>query len=194
MKPVEQAGDRDCFRACIASILELPIAALPESHFLPEPDDWFERASDYLCDHHDLYLAKFGVSVCSETDEPVVCIGDWATPRRGYWIATVNSINLPPDDDGEPRRHAIVMDGDHLAWDPSSKRKRADFNDETPIYYATMLVPLNAARHDSLRSQIEAEVRILRGVVPRATSIAAETANRLQAILDSTSTEGEGRT
>jgi hypothetical protein len=149
MIPVEQTnGSRDCFRACIASILELPIEALPEDHFIPDRDDWFERTSDYLTEHFGLHAVKCAVPTYGGLDglEPTVAFGDWTIPKRGYWIATVNSINLPRlDDDGEPQRHAVVMHGINIVWDPSTKRKRTDFLG-TYIYYATVLIPLDPAR------------------------------------------------
>jgi len=54
MRPVDQtilAGDSgphkgDCFRACVASILELPIEAVP--HFMEMSGDWFEHFDDWL--------------------------------------------------------------------------------------------------------------------------------------------------
>ncbi len=49
MKPTQQTilGDNgDCFRACVASILELPIADVP--HFCVAPPDWWERFGQWL--------------------------------------------------------------------------------------------------------------------------------------------------
>jgi len=54
MKAVDQtvlAGDLgpvkgDCFRACVASVLELPIEEVP--HFVQESEDWYEMFTEWL--------------------------------------------------------------------------------------------------------------------------------------------------
>jgi len=85
----------DCFRACIASILELPnderLPHIDSSHWHL---DWLR------------FLEPFGLQL--EFDFKKI----W---REGYWIATVNSLNY------ENGAHAIVMEGPKVAFDPSLK-------------------------------------------------------------------------
>lgn len=89
-------GNGDCVRACITSILN--IRNHPD---LPNVDDpeWMIRWSEIL--------NKFGMELCYEHRS------FW---RKGYWIASVPSLNFPP-----PITHAIVMKGTKIYWDPSTK-------------------------------------------------------------------------
>lgn len=90
-------GNGDCFRACIASIMELPNGDdLPNDHTL----EWHFRWQEWL--------AQFGISL--EFDAKRI----W---RETYWIASVPSKNL------ESATHAIVMQGSRVAFDPSNKRR-----------------------------------------------------------------------
>jgi len=90
-------GNGDCMRACIASILELP-----NDDNLPNPHDtlWMIKWNEWL--------SQFGISL--EFDARRI----W---RDGYWIASVESKNL------EGVSHAIVMLGDKVAFDPSTKKR-----------------------------------------------------------------------
>ena len=101
MKGVRQiifgGGKGDCFRACVASILELP-----NDDRLPNEHD-----GNYLLAWQE-FLGQFGLSVEFDTTRI------W---RDGYWIASVTSKNL----DGAT--HAIVMKGTQVAWDPSTKKR-----------------------------------------------------------------------
>ncbi len=89
-------GNGDCFRACIASILELPNDdRLPNAH----GEGWFQTWQDWL--------GRFGLSI--EFDATRI----W---RESFWIASVPSKNL------EGVTHAIVMQGSQVAFDPSTKK------------------------------------------------------------------------
>ncbi len=89
----------DCFAACIASILELPIEVIPNDH---SPGAHFTRSS---------FLRQFGLTI--ECDNPKGAI--W---KSHPWIASVKSLNY-----GEGT-HAIVMhEGGRVLFDPSTKKR-----------------------------------------------------------------------
>lgn len=101
MKPVMQLsvdGEKgDCFRACMASMLELPNSTdLPHIESEMWPLEW-ER-----------FLDRFGMGYGHDAK---------AIWRQGYWIASVPSLNF------ENGGHAIVMLGSEVAHDPSTKKR-----------------------------------------------------------------------
>lgn len=85
----------DCFRACVATILNLPIDSLPNDH----SDRWMFT--------WEKLLREYGVS----THYTTAC---W---HEGYWIASVPSKNFESVD------HAIVMKGQKVFFDPSTKKR-----------------------------------------------------------------------
>lgn len=90
----------DCFRACMASLLELPIDVLPNDHSPAWFGNWLK------------FLDQFGLGLCSSAnpDGPI-----WATEP---WIATVKSKNF------EGGTHAILMHhGGIVLFDPSTKKR-----------------------------------------------------------------------
>lgn len=101
MKPVKQKicskEIGDCFRACIASILEV-------------------ENDDNLPNNHErgwaAYWMKFfrGIGLRLNYDRDKI----W---REGYWIASVPSKNF------SDVYHAIVMCGDKVAFDPSTAKR-----------------------------------------------------------------------
>ena len=104
MKPVEQTiltkGDGNCFSACLASILEMPLDVVPCYH----TDSWHK---DY-----ENWLGVFGLSMLS------VGVTNYdGTPwfPRGYAILAAQS----------PRYdclHAVVTLDDQIVWDPHPGR------------------------------------------------------------------------
>lgn len=86
----------DCFRACIASILEMDIDSLPNPKsemWLMEWRSWFqERGMRLDWDHEKIW-------------------------REGYWIASVPSKNY------KDVYHAIVMKDHWVEFDPSTKKR-----------------------------------------------------------------------
>ena len=96
MQKVVDKGVGDCFRACMASFLELPNdERLPDGYkSVMAWNDW---------------LAKFGMTL-SWSHRSI-----W---REGYWIASVKSKNYT---DGTT--HAIIMHGTKVAHDPSTKKR-----------------------------------------------------------------------
>jgi len=88
----------DCFSACMASLLELPIEVLPNDH----SEAWF-----FIW---EVFLKQFGLAISSgRADGPI-----W----HDYpWIATVKSKNFKNDS------HVIIMDdGGNVLFDPSPKK------------------------------------------------------------------------
>ncbi len=93
---VVDKGIGDCFRACMASFLELPNdERLPDGYESVTP--WNE------------WLAQFGMEL-NFSHRSI-----W---RDGYWIATVQSKNY------EGVSHAILMHGTDVAFDPSTTKNR----------------------------------------------------------------------
>lgn len=122
----------DCFRACVASIFELPLDQVP--HFLePQVSRWFLRAQEWL--------KQFALALDYDSHPAAA-----RPPRypRGWWIASVESELFPGS------QHAVVMRGIELdtdeppwrvAWDPSPRPRT------TPYVFrgATWFVALDPA-------------------------------------------------
>lgn len=91
-----EAGD--CMRACLTSMLDIP----NDPSYLPGADDkeWFIKFRRFLM--------QFGIEMCNEHK---------AMWRYGYWMASVPSLNF------EGKTHAIVMKGDRVEFDPSTKKR-----------------------------------------------------------------------
>jgi hypothetical protein len=124
MKPVDQTtfGPRDgnCFSACIASILELPISEVP--WFMGGQDDrWMERNLLPWLAPRGLYAICFGLRGPD----------DWVPP--GYYIVG-----------GESARggclHSVVALAGKTVHDPHPSRAGVKSHDD-----GTILVPLDIA-------------------------------------------------
>ena len=85
----------DCLRACIATVLQIPIKSLPNFHTDRFFLDWMKL------------LGNFGI----ELGYGKSC---WI---EGYWIASVPSKNF------KGVKHCIVMKGQLVFFDPSPKKK-----------------------------------------------------------------------
>lgn len=141
MKPVEQTipgpPHGDCFRACVASILELPIEHLPNPHH-PE-FHWWDAWNEWLQDR-GFNLVEWDVPKGGERPDG---LGVWC-PLDGFWIATVPSLNVEPDPERPATgRHCIVMEGQRIAHDPSTAKKRTGWEDGDRVFSATVILPLN---------------------------------------------------
>lgn len=90
----------NCFAACIASILEIPIEDVP-NFCVDYPEDWFFRASDFVRDRYGYVFVMFLHNNS---------IGDTVS-RMGYSIVGGKS---PRGDFG----HSVVYYSDRLAHDP----------------------------------------------------------------------------
>lgn len=90
----------DCFRACVASVMELP-----NGDHMPNKHDsfWFKTWTDWL--------GQFGLTLGHASSKGPI----WK--YEGFWIASVKSKNYNT-------AHAIVMhDTDKVAFDPSNKKR-----------------------------------------------------------------------
>lgn len=122
--PPEERGD--CVPACISSILGLPITAIANTH----GEDWWERLQAE-CAQHGYSLAVIDINL------------QWPA---GYWIASVPSLNLPPDPDGRQALHCVVARGDTLVHDPSLGILYDDVAwEDQQVVEGWVLVPLDPA-------------------------------------------------
>jgi hypothetical protein len=96
--PLHKRGD--CVRACLTAVLGLPIDAIENVH----GDGWWER----LC--REVRRHGYDLAVLNMEYEP---------PAEAYWIATVPSLNLPPEPDGSRPSHCVVARGYSLIHDPT---------------------------------------------------------------------------
>jgi hypothetical protein len=94
--PPEQRGD--CVRACITSILGLPLDAAENV----QGDDWWTRWNDFVGEHGFELLVIYPKHMIA--------------PPRGLWICVVPSLVL----DGN---HCVVARGSELLHDPGMKRR-----------------------------------------------------------------------
>lgn len=93
-------GEGNCFQACVASILEIPLEG-SFNHGLFSDEEWFERFNEWLRQYR---LASIFIE-CSP-DKPLN-----STPLRGMHIAEMEM-------EGSLLKHAVVIDGDRIIHDP----------------------------------------------------------------------------
>lgn len=102
MKPVRQRTVNpqygDCFPACLASLLELPIEVIPNDH------------SEYWMQIQRIYLSQFGLEITYHDRKGPI----WS---ESPWIASVKSKNYPNG------THAIIMQDSEVLFDPSTKNR-----------------------------------------------------------------------
>lgn len=96
--PPEERGD--CWPACLASILELPLDAVAVPHSDDPAVHWWDVTREALAPH-GVYVAVADVKIYPD----------------GHWLAIVPSLNLK-DAEGTPLPHVIVMRGGEVAHDP----------------------------------------------------------------------------
>jgi hypothetical protein len=97
----------NCFAACLASILELPVGAVPNIY---EGADTLYYDPDVAYQRMQVWLRGMGLTL-TWSDKPDDHEGEWPTwYPDGYWIAT----HVLPDD----MPHATVWRGAKFAWDP----------------------------------------------------------------------------
>jgi hypothetical protein len=144
MKPVYQriidAGKGDCFAACLASILELPLESVPNFRALETPEaDMNKLAREWLKENYNLSLVCIynGKEIISGEDFRVIG-GLVGTPC----IGTVISPNF------ENAQHAVVGQIDkhgmnfELLHDPNPNGKEI----KTRPLFLQFLVPMNPAQ------------------------------------------------
>ena len=99
--PPEERGD--CVPACIASILGLPIDAIDNTH----GEGWWDRLQ--------AEVGRYGYCIA--------VLDIKLEPPPGYWIASLPSLNLPPEPDGRQPWHSVVARGYELIHDPCLGRQ-----------------------------------------------------------------------
>lgn len=97
---VVSRGIGDCFAACMATLLELPIEVMPNDHSDYRPFIWAK------------FLEQFGITLEYQfADGPI-----W---QDHPWIASVPSKNYGPG-----TTHAIILhNGGEVLFDPSTKKR-----------------------------------------------------------------------
>ena len=110
MKKIEQTwlggvdaptnGEGNCFQACVASILEIPMEG-SFNHGLFSDEEWFEKFNEWL---NQYGLASIFIE-CNP-DKPLN-----STPLRGIHIAEMETAE-------SLLKHAVVIDGDRIIHDP----------------------------------------------------------------------------
>lgn len=128
MRPVTQTiltvPDGDCFAACVASLLGLPLEEVPNYH----GDDWWERWQGWF--------GERGVAPVFLHVEP-----GWSWP--GYWIGNPRSPLGARHEDRDLVQHAVVMRGRELAHDPHPRLDFLPACDPSTIDEAIVLAPLD---------------------------------------------------
>jgi hypothetical protein len=144
MKPVTQTKrggndaapeDRgDCFDACLASVLEVPIEAV----HVPHDEEWWQHAIDVVAAQGHRLLPVYNPDAVPEGEKyTAAMIGEWLGDV--YWLACVPSHSLA----GE--RHVIVMRGPDVAHDPGLGERlytAGPLADDVEVFDAMLLVPL----------------------------------------------------
>lgn len=136
--PPDERGD--CFDACLASLLEVPIEDVHVAH----TDDWWDNAVAVVERHgHRLLLIYDGEA--SPWRATAAALGAWLGDV--YWIAGIPSTTLGYYENGRPVGHVVVMRGCELVHDPTLGEPRAlgPLPDEVAILDAMLLVPLAQA-------------------------------------------------
>ncbi len=140
MKPVNQTlhGEvGNCFAACLASLLELPISEVPNLAVdgLPpfDPDDHLRWARAFY-QNVNRWLEPRGLFYFEVGSHGGVPQEIWeAIPPDGYWIGI--------DPEYGPHGHAVVMQGREMVHDPHPSRAGV-----REIWSVGLLIPLDPAR------------------------------------------------
>jgi hypothetical protein len=97
MKPIDQTvlgfTNGNCFAACIASLLEVPIASLP---IIPSEMEWLETTQKALIPHGLFYLeVRLDVAVSYPMYEMRnrLCVLTGKSPRGKFWHSVVGAVH-----------------------------------------------------------------------------------------------------
>ena len=126
----EEGGN--CFAACLASILEVPLEAVPNPALEWRKDD--ERATERGWEVVQQFLAGLGMTILAYGDEEE--LAGWRPP--GFWIAGVPSPRL------EGETHAVVYEGGTPVWDPHPSVSELD--PSAPILFCDALLVTDPCR------------------------------------------------
>lgn len=114
MKPVDQTlfgdGKGNCFAACVASVLEVPLERLP--NFCVEYcDPWFARFESW-CTAHGVALLSFNFVGAQENVQPFLA-----------WAKVVPLACIVGGDNHDGVKHAVVYHRGELVHDPNPNRR-----------------------------------------------------------------------
>jgi len=113
------SGDGDCFAACLASILEEPLAVIPDfTPAIKNDNSWIVEAN--------LFIAHFGFYLLPVIWKATAC-------SSGFSIAIGN-----PKGGKEDNKHAVVYLGANLYHDPSPNGKGLEGNPETYMVFVAL--------------------------------------------------------
>jgi hypothetical protein len=123
MADPENGVTGDCWKCCIASVLDLPYEDVP--HFVADEiegrsDSWWNASQAFLRER-GYVLASFALH---GSDTPLLRFGNeeprWHFTAPGHWIAGVKSPRFM--EDGEAGGHVVVMSGSSVVYDPHPQR------------------------------------------------------------------------
>lgn len=97
----------DCFRCCVASVLNLDYESVP--HFMERPaDDWFAKFASWLLEHYRLVpLAVVPNDDLRQTIIGCACILSGPSPRFPGELHSVIGCGLKVDFDPHPDRTGL---------------------------------------------------------------------------------------
>ncbi len=130
MKRIRQKKATDCFSACLASLLEVPLETVP--HFWTQRKTiaaFYAQAQRWLAKRHGLTL----VTIVRKDGVPLRDLfAAWSVPAR--FIATV-----PIHNDFHSVVVALYADGPRVVWDPGNPpqadlKNANDFSFLTPLF------------------------------------------------------------
>jgi hypothetical protein len=113
----------DCFKACVASVLERPLAEVP--HFVDLQEDvgyyWLDLTNGWL--RNQGYPFTLVYRRWANEKQPSLWYVKrkgrqwtrWGLAIPGFWIMTVESKNF------KDAHHNIVARDDRIVWDPSPR-------------------------------------------------------------------------
>ena len=103
-------GEGNCFQACVASILEIPLEG-SFNHGLFSDEEWFQKFNEWLSQYG---LASIFIE-CNP-DKPMN-----STPLLGIHIAEMETAK-------SSLKHAVVIDGDKIVHDPMPYSNSKEYN------------------------------------------------------------------
>ena len=122
---ISSPDNGDCLRACIASLLDLPIEQVPNFMDNGKGNDglWFSDPQDGM----NAFLLRNGYEYTGygHPKEAIqLCAG-----VDGYYVGVVNSVNFVGS------THAVIFHGLELAFDPSTKGQWQGIGVDALCYY-----------------------------------------------------------
>lgn len=125
MKPVMQTlfgkNNGNCLPACLASILEIPLEAVPHFCRLYDDDHWAQHMSDWLRKHFGL-----AATICTFDDDI-----DVHEHLRGIWHLMAGPSPRDPD-----CKHSVVAYQGEIAHDPCPDGEKLETIEDYTFFIA----------------------------------------------------------